>query len=63
VWLSLDEAAVLIGLLELLAEPTVDAGGRPPELDLLLERWQSRLGTRLTETITGLAADGYEREA
>jgi hypothetical protein len=61
VWLSLEEAAVLLGLLELLSDPRLD--GRTPELDLLLERWQSRLGARMSEAMTGLGPDGFDTDS
>jgi hypothetical protein len=57
VWLSLEEAAVLLGLLELLSD-RYDA----PEIEALRERWQARLGTRMSEAMTGLAPDGFETD-
>lgn len=52
---------MLLGLLELLSDPRLD--GRPPELDLLLERWQSRLGARMSEAMTGLGPDGFDTDS
>jgi hypothetical protein len=57
VWLSLEEAAVLLGLLELLASP---AGAS--DVEELRERWQGRLGTRMSEVMTGLAPDGFDAD-
>ena len=59
IWLTIEEAAVLLGLLELL--PHTGAGASP-ELAELRERWQDRLGSRMSEAITGLAPDGFERD-
>ena len=52
---------MLLGLLELLSDPRADIAGSP-ELAELRERWQNRLGTRMSEAITGLSPDGFERE-
>ena len=58
IWLTIEEAAVLLGLLELLPDSAADAS---PELLDLRQRWQDRLGSRMSEAITGLAPDGIDR--
>ena len=58
VWLTIEEAAVLVGLLEVLALPEMSA---QPEIDELRERWLTRLGARMSEAMTGLSPDGFER--
>jgi hypothetical protein len=54
VWLTVDEAAVLLGLLELLPD-----AGEAREVAALRDRWQSRLSTRMSEAMTGLRPDGW----
>jgi hypothetical protein len=57
IWLTIEEAAVLLGLLELLPGETT-----PAEIGELRDRWQQRLSTRMSESMTGLAPDGFERD-
>lgn len=51
--LSFDEAAVLLALLELLS-----ADSDAPELDVLRDRWQERLRTRMVQTVSDRPVPG-----